>query len=106
MRKLIVILAFGATACDPPKPALLEYWSHPQDSEVKIYAMKQCLAATVGPKTTQYNDWDEAIEACNSFADDVARYCPAPIMARCLPQYQKTREDVRSALPKIEGKAT
>jgi hypothetical protein len=98
LRVGIVSALLLLAGCEQPE-TYNAYWDHPQDSEVNLWAMERCLASASGPMSTQYNDWDEAIEACQGFADDVARYCPKSDMAKCLPQYRRTRESVRQALP-------
>jgi hypothetical protein len=74
-----------------------EYWEHPSDAEVTATAFQTCLTGSTGPQSTRYNDWDEAIEACASYAKDIARYCP-PAATDCLPQYQRSQADVRRVL--------
>lgn len=100
---MFIAAALPLAACEPqPTEAYGGYWDHPQDAEVKVYAMDKCLSAAQGPNSTQYNDWDEAIEACDEFSSGAARYCPPQDMAKCQPQYRRTREDVRSALKAVQ----
>jgi hypothetical protein len=74
------------------------YWaSAPNDPQVREYVFNRCLNATSGPQSTKYNDWDEAIEACESAASMVSYYCPPG--ARCK-EHVPSRADVRAILPK------
>lgn len=84
------------TACSPEREQRA-YWEHPSDPQVTAFGFQLCLANGKGPQSTKYNDWDEAIEACDSFAEDLARYCPTAA-TDCLPQYQRTQADVRRVL--------
>lgn len=98
-KALTIFAALFLAGCEKTDESLYqEYWDHPQDAQVNIMAMEKCLASARGPARTTFNDWDEAIEACTSFADDASRYCPDNEMADCLPQYRRTRADVRNAL--------
>lgn len=103
-RKLTIIAATLALAACSPAPAgsadqPLEWFQQPEDPEVKVYVLKQCLGAAQGPQSTRYNDWDEAIDSCHSIANNASRYCPAG--AVCMPG-AVTLEQVRAVLPKVE----
>lgn len=104
IRKFVVLLATASLAACAPAPAgsadnPLDWMQQPEDPEVKVYVFKQCLSAAQGPQTTRYNDWDEAIESCQSVANNASRYCPAG--AVCMPG-AVTLEQVRAVLPKVE----
>lgn len=95
---IVGVLTLALAACGDNQRA---YFAHPEEPEAQAFLFERCLKSTQGPASTKYNDWDEAIEACNSYATDLSRYCPANA-TDCLPQYQRTREDVRAVLK--EGK--
>lgn len=104
-RKLTIIAATLALAACAEAPSgsadkPLEWFEQPEDPEVKVYVLKQCLGAAQGPQSTRYNDWDEAIDSCQRIANDAARYCPAG--AVCMPG-AVTLEQVRAVLPKVEN---
>lgn len=73
------------------------YWEHPNDPQVEMAALEKCLLSSSPPDATHYNDQDESLAECRSFAADVSRYCP-DANPRCLPQYLRTRDDVRMIL--------
>ena len=105
-RKFIVLAAAAAlSACvEPPAGSAdnpLDWMQQPEDPEVKVYVLKECLGAAQGPQSTRYNDWDEAIDSCQRIASNAARYCPAG--AVCEPG-ASSREDVRAVLPKETAK--
>jgi hypothetical protein len=84
--------------CDDKVAQPIAYYAHPSDPAVRAWAMGECLSRSKGPKSTQYNDWDEAIQACNEYAEDLARYCPTRDQSLCQPQYRRTQEQVRSII--------
>lgn len=92
---LALVAAVAVAGCEP-QPEQLAYWQHPEDPRTKAQAMERCLERAQGPKAVHYNDLDEAIEACESYASDMARYCPDKART-CLPQYQRTQADVQRA---------
>lgn len=101
-RRLTIIAAtLALAACaEPPSGSAdnpLNWMQQPEDPEVKVYVLKQCLGAAQGPQSTRYNDWDEAIDSCRRIANDAARYCPAGVV--CMPG-AVTLEQVRAVLPK------
>ena len=89
-------LLVALSACTPEREQRA-YWEHPSDAEVTAAAFQTCLTSANGPQATRYNDWDEAIQACESYAEGLARYCP-PAATDCLPQYQRSQADVRRVL--------
>ena len=95
-----IALAFAAviavSGCEP-NPDNLAYWEHPEDPRTKALAMERCLERAQGPKAVHYNDLDEAVEACERYAAQMARYCPPHLRQRCLPQYQHTQDEVSRA---------
>ena len=106
MRKFIVIAAIAALSACAPAPAgsadnPLDWMQQPEDPEVKVYVLNECLGAAQGPQSTRYNDWDEAIDSCQRIANNAARYCPAGVV--CHPG-ASSREDVRAVLPKETAK--
>lgn len=105
-RKFIALAAVAAlSACaEPPAGSAdnpLNWMQQPEDPEVKVYVLEKCLGAAQGPQSTRYNDWDEAIEACQHIANNAARYCPAG--AVCHPG-AVTLEQVRAVLPRETAK--
>lgn len=96
-------IAAGLAACDQPSETRA-YWEHPEDAQVKKDAMYRCLAEAKGPATTHYNDLNEAIEGCERFASDVARYCPPNPVPPCLPQYQRSQAEVRRGIENTESR--
>ena len=105
-RKLTIIAATLALAACAPAPAgsadnPLDWMQQPEDPEVKVYVLKECLGAAQGPRAAHYNDWDEAIQSCRSFASNAGRYCPAG--AVCMPG-AVTQEQVRAVLPREMSK--
>ena len=104
IRKFVVLLATASLAACAEAPSgtaddPLNWMQQPEDPEVKVYVLKQCLGAAQGPQSTRYNDWDEAIDSCQRIAANAARYCPAG--AVCMPG-AVTLEQVRAVLPKVE----
>lgn len=97
MKRMVLFSALILWGCDTSQEEWA-YYEHPQDAEVQVFAMGQCLTRAKGPNSTHYNDADEVVSACEQWADDVARYCPAK-ETRCLSVYLRTRADVRMMLP-------
>jgi hypothetical protein len=88
-------IAIALAGCDS-EPEPLEWYEAPADPQVTHFVFQQCLKASTGPRTTKYNDQDEAIEECRRAAGQMDYYCPEG--AVCLPNIP-TRADVRSILP-------
>lgn len=104
----IILAAISLAACSgeglkppgsPENP--LPWYEMPVDPEVKVYVLNQCLSAAQGPRATHYNDWDEAIEACNRVASNTATYCPPGAVCD---KSAVSLEQVRAVLPKKEAK--
>ena len=72
--KAIVATALVAvlTACAPMYPEYVP------DQTLRREIFKECMAALPeGPKSTQYNDWDEVVEECDSVAYRQSQVCVA-----------------------------
>jgi hypothetical protein len=70
MSKLFPLILLLAAACtEQPK----EVWETNQPLRQKIFL--ECLRTVPpGPRATQYNDWDEVVEACDNTAYYQAQY--------------------------------
>ena len=82
-------------------PDVINWRGAPKDPEVRAFVFNRCAANIRGPSSTHYNDWDEALEVCQSEAAIVSIYCPDK--ARCNPNLS-SRADVRAILPKGDQK--
>ncbi len=92
---LSVGIAIALAGCDQ-KAEPLSWLESPNDPQVYVYVLNQCLTATRGPQATRYNDWDEAIEECGQRASIASTYCPPA--KSCRPSVS-SRADVRAILP-------
>jgi len=63
MKRSLIVLALAAVSCDPlPGPPTV-------DQCLRRDLFERCMKSLpAGPAATQYNDWAEVVEACESAA--------------------------------------
>jgi len=65
---IILFLLLALAGCDQPK------YHHDQALRTRLFF--RCLQALpAGPRSTQYNDWNEVVSECGDQAYDMATRC-------------------------------
>lgn len=92
----IAVATLALAACD----SRLSFNRAKVDPQARTYVLEKCLKSAAGPQRTVYNDWDEAVDACDRHARRTATYCPEGEI--CEPDVP-THADVLRVLPKDEA---
>lgn len=78
MRKAIIIIGalFALSGCSDVLPKPSPEWQ-PNQAKRQEFFLACMNALPAGPQKTQYNDWDEVVEACQSASYYQSLYCVA-----------------------------